>query len=229
MNAGEDNKTEEDDDKRLTIDQAIEIMFDRKEHGDHISCYSPDGLRFVHLRYYQAHPESDEHSKIVFKHSSEMKSNFARTEALSEIDEHMKLMFKRCPEMKPYYAKIRTWFADNDLEWKDVKIDGIRYMATILPLRRFLISDYVKSIQTNVFSLKDFNITGHGDISMAIMGFKNPILLFISVIILLASMGGFISYQFTKIFDLGPPSFQALHKTEILLFVLFSLLSLIHI
>ena len=96
-------------------------------------------------------------------------------------------------------------------------------MATLLPVQRFLITDYVKSVQANVFGLKGFSVTGHGDISMAIMGYKNPIVFFISIVTLMASIGGFIVYQFTKIFDLGPPSFEALHKTELLLFVLFSL------
>ena len=116
--AQDETNTEQEDSKRLTIEQAVEILIDRKEHGDHISCHSPDGLRFVHLRYYQAHPESDE---------------------------HIKFMFKRCPEMKPYYAKIRAWFANNDLEWKEITIDSTRYMATILPLKSFLISDYAVS------------------------------------------------------------------------------------
>ena len=187
----------EKDSKRLTIYQAVEILIDRKKQGDHLYCYSPDGLKFLHLRY---------------------------SELPIEKGSHIKFMFKRSPEMKPYYPKIRAWFADNDLEWKDVTVDDVRYMAALLPLQSALITDYANSVQKNLFGFEDYQIgsIGSSNLSMELMGFSNPLVFMLSIVTLAASMGCFIVYQFTKIFDIGPPSMQALHKTEILLFILFS-------
>jgi len=197
MTGDSQTTNDEKDPKRLTIDQAVEILIDRQKQDDHLFFHSPNGLRFLHLRFSQ-YPNA--------------------------TGPHIKLMFKRSPEMKPYYPKIRAWFDDNDLEWKDRIINGDRYMATLLPLQSALITDYANSVQKNLFGFEDYQIgsIGSSDLSMKLMGFSNPVLFMLSVVTILASMGCFIVYQFTKIFDIGPPSMQALHKTEILLFILFS-------
>ena len=108
----------ENDPKRLTLDQAVEILIDRQKQGDHLFLYSPNGLRFLHLRF---------------------------SEYPNDTGPHIKLMFKRSPEMKPYYPKIRAWFEGNALEWKDVTVDGDRYMASLFPLQSALITDYAVS------------------------------------------------------------------------------------
>ena len=202
---GEVQTTETEDKKdpnRLIIDQAVEIIIDRQKQDDHLVFSSPNGLRFLHLRF---------------------------SEYPTTTGAHITLMFKRSPEMKPYYPKIRAWFDDNDLEWKDRIINGDRYMATLLPLQSALITDYANSVQKDLFGFEDYKVgsMGSSELSMKLMGYSNPVLFMLSVITFLASMGYFIVYQFTKIFDIGPPSMQALDRTEILLFVLF--LSLIHI
>ena len=188
----------ENDPKRLTIDQAVEILIDRQKQGDHLFLYSPNGLRFLHLRF---------------------------SEYPNDTGAHIKLMFKRSPEMKPYYPKIRAWFADNDLEWKDVTVDDVRYMAALLPLETSPIVDYVKSVQQNIFGFKDYGINAiNSDLSNTLIGFgKNGVLFILAAFTAIIAMVSFFIFQATRVFDLGPPSLNALDKTEIILFNLFFL------
>jgi len=188
------DKTIETDDNRITIEQAIDLLINRKKHNDRLTLYSKNGLRFLHIRYCE----------------------YPKTQG-----ERMELMFKRSSELKPYYPKIRSWFSNNNLEWRDVTVDKERYMSAILPIRKFLICDYITSAETYIFGFEHVGIHAEDTwLSLALMG--NKYLYFSLIATLTASISfiGFIIYQITNIFNLTSPSFKAADKAEIILVIL---------
>jgi len=97
-------------------------------------------------------------------------------------------------------------------------------MSAILPIKRFLIIGHINSAKQNIFGFKKSHITAtDSELNLALMNIKHPLFMMLSVVILFGTMGIFISYEFTRLFNLGPLSFQALEKIEIILFVLFAI------
>jgi len=202
--AKQDNDISKDDEREQAFDAAIVMMIDRKTEGDHLICISEEGFRVLHL-WYSAYPAAK--------------------------GPHIKFMFKRSLEMKPYYPKIRQWFESQEMVWKDITIEGDRYMASLLPIERFRIIEHIHSAQQNIFGFSGLRVTaGNSDLNLALMNIRRPLLLFLSFAICFVSIGAYITYEFTRLFNIGPPSFQAVKKIEIMLFILFSapLLSLMH-
>ena len=174
----------------FSLPEAIELLLERRRHGDQIYLNSPAGLRFLHLRFEQANGEGGQFF----------------------------LMFKRCPEIKPFYPKIRDWFAGHSLDWKDKTVDGKRYMAAELSLNAADAETLIQSAKTDIFGVVIANISSaDAGLSMKIMGFKHPYICMGGMFISLVCMAMYLFYQVFNFKTISMPSLSGMKSEEWLL------------
>lgn len=177
----------EDKSLKFTITDSVSLLVERQKNEDWIFFVSPEGLRYLHLRY----------------------SEFGNSE------KPFSLMFKRCPELKNYYPKIREWFAENDLTWKDKVVNGKKYMAAELEISVERITDLIISAQNEIFNISKSNITSRdSSLSMKLSGIKAPFIGLFCAFGIMICLISFLLYQVLHFPSISNPSLKALKWEE---------------
>ena len=177
---------------QLTLSESINLLKERQTHNDWLLFISPEGLKYLHLRY-------DEYA---------------------DPSKPFKLMFKRSPEFKKYYEQIRNWFEDNKLVWKDITVDHKKYMATELSPDLQMIEQLILSVQNDLFKVSKTRISSpDSDLSIKLQGIKAPFIGLFCAFMMVICLVAYVLYQIVNLPNLGNPSLKALAWEEVFMIV----------
>ena len=186
----------EEESSKLTLRESITLLAERQKHNDWLLFVSPEGLRYLNLRY-------DEHR---------------------DTQNPFQLMFKRSPELKKYYPQIRNWFAENNLAWKDMTVDREKYMTTKLPSDTQLLEKLVLSAQNDIFNVaKTYISSRDSSLSIKLSGIKAPFLGLFCAFAIMICLVAYVLYQVSNLRNLGSLSLAAFTREEAFLVIVIPL------
>ena len=176
--------------KKFTFYDCAVLLVHRKEDGATIDLVSPEGLLYAKLRYL----------------------------SLGISNMRFQILFKRTPELSPYNAKIHDWFKANNLDLKDISIDGVSYLGTESSKPCYEICTTLESIQNEIFGFEQtYFRSSNTQIQYEIYGIKSPYTLMFSALIIIPTWIGMVLYEILHLGQIRSPSFINISHSELFL------------